>query len=89
MAEPRVVLLPVIGAEVPAVPVKMFAQRVHLQHRSRPGADARADLHVPELGFASGQGTIKYVRLRQPRAVVHPVTRFHEVGGLDRRNPSG
>ena len=88
VAKTRVVLLAVVAAEVPVVPLKMFALRVDLEHGSRARAEACPNLYVLQLHLAGRQRLIEDVRLGKNRAVIHPVAGFDEACRFCCRDPA-
>ena len=72
VAQARVVLGPLVAAEVPAERLEVLARGIGLQNGARPDGEAGADLDVVQLVRARGQGDVEHVRLADADAVVEP-----------------
>jgi hypothetical protein len=62
--------------------VEVLAVRIAFEHGARLDGDAGAELHLPQFVAPGGKRLVEDVRLQYRHAVVDPIARLDQSGGL-------
>ena len=84
-----IVLAAVIAREMQAQAIEMLSLRVFFEHGAGAGRQAGADLDVPQLVAACGQGLVEFIGLAQHGTIVDPHPRLHKLRRFGRCDLTG